>query len=230
MDGAGEFTEWSGPEFQPKTRRSLPPDLVHAVDLERLYWTLHIKGLATDYITLITRSRRLGVRFAHTPGITALGINAALREIERQAPQPALIPHDIYMRKRAAALEKWAVTAVAPAVLWTLLQPINAARTDAAMTAPIARALNLIAGLTRRHAYLMGEQLSAADITLAAALAPIARKDGWTWAGRLWTPLALLAGRTSLASHAGAAWVRGIYAVHGKIGSAPPDAARAWIP
>lgn len=234
MDGSGGFAAWSGraPTLPsaPKTRRSIPPELVHATDLERLYFTLRIKGLDGESVSLVARGRRLGVRFEDRPHIAALGVNAALREIERHTPAPPLILTDPGLRKRAQALERWACAEVAPAVVWTLLQPVALTGADSAATAPIARALDLIAGLTRRHTYLMGPHLSAADITLAAALAPVARKDGWVWAGRGWTPLAQLAGRSALSSHAASAWVRQIYERHAKTQAVGREPARSWVP
>jgi|GEM_PF-5996714 len=234
MDGASEFTarsEHGAPApSAAKTRRSIPPALVHAVDLERLYFTLHIKGLEPGSLSLVTRGRRLGVCFEDRPEIAALGVNAALREIERQVLIPALILDEPAARRRALSLERWACAEVGPAVIWSLLQPVSVPRADSGPLAPVRRALDLIAGLTRRHAYLMGPALSAVDITLASVLAPIARKDGWIWAGRLWTPLAQLAGRSALSSHTGAAWVRRIYDVHAKTGAMMREPARAWVP
>ncbi|MSO98191.1 MAG: hypothetical protein EXR11_08240 [Rhodospirillaceae bacterium] len=98
------------------------------------------------------------------------------------------------------------------------------------MSLQITRALNLICGLTERHFYLLGDQLTATDITAAAVLAPIARKEGWAWAGQAWPPMSMVAGRSSLAVHRGAAWVRTLYEHHGKRAAMIPASSRAWLP
>jgi hypothetical protein len=72
--------------------------------------------------------------------------------------------------------------------------------------------------------------LSSADMTAAAVLAPIARQEGWSWAGKLWAPLDHLAGRSHLIHHQGAAWVRALYAQHGKSPVINPEPGRAWLP
>jgi glutathione S-transferase len=250
MDGTQEFTPWTissaSQASSAKSRRSFPPELVHAVDLERLYWSLNIKGLEPDLVIPVPRARRLGVRFTHRltnpsnaaalpAANAALGFNAALREIERLRPAPALLPVHPAARRRALALERWFCGEVAPCVLWSLLQPLHGKRaaetkTEKAMTAPIARALDLIAGLVERHAYVLGDTLSYADLTVAAVLAPIARKDGWAWAGRAWTPLSVLAGRSPLSTHRGAAWVRRLYDRHLISPAATAVPKRAWLP
>jgi len=240
----GEFSQTSSESDQPqalaappRSRRSLPPELVNAIDLERLRWTLHLKGVAAESVTPVPRARRLGVRFAgaeQARASAALGMSGALREIERRWPSPSLMPADSGGRKRVAALERWFCGEVAHGVLGLMLQPPmpGARGADRAMTAPIARALDLVSGLTERHPYLLGDSLSAADITVAATLAPVARKDGWIWAGRTWPPLGALAGRSALAHTRGAAWVRDIYARYAAAGAEPHHAepARTWIP
>jgi hypothetical protein len=246
MHHAEEFAPWTmaplAEAITSKSRRSLPPELVHAIDIERLSWVLHIKGLERDFAQAVPRARRLGVRFRQAPaeGVpgavsAALGVNAALREIERLRPDPALLPREPALRRRVSTLERWFCEEVGPCVLWSLTQPFEARaqsrnQGDRAMAAPIARALDLIAGLTERHSYLSGDALSCADITAAAVLAPIARQEGWAWAGRLWTPIDHVAGRSVLTTHRGAAWVRALYARHGKCRTTNAEPARVWLP
>ena len=229
MEGAQDFMAQSGHGTQgpltPKSRRSLPPELVHAFELERLYWSLYIKGLDYSTVAPVPRARRLGIRFLQPLANPTIGINAALREIERLRPKPALIPANYAVRRRAAALERWFCNEIAPCVMWFLLQPVLGKGEHHSIT----RGMDLVVGLTNRHGYLLGDQLSSADITAAAVLAPIARHEGWVWAGRSWIPNQLF-GCSPLANHAGSNWVRGMYERHGlaRVSVRAPD--RPWLP
>ena len=108
-------------------------------------------------------------------------IHAALREIERVAPHPALLPRGREAQRRMRDVERWFCQEVAPAVLWRLNPPVSSQLNEqsdpdnASMYAPIRKALDLVAGLTRKHCCLMGEELTFADIAAASVLAPVAR-------------------------------------------------------
>jgi glutathione S-transferase len=224
----------------PKSRRNMPPELVYAIDLERLFWTLKIKGLAPADVDVSVRSPRLGVRFATAqkaaePGKT-LTLKAALRLIETLRPVPALVPADADVRAKVQAFERWMTGEVADSVMWCLLRPPvsrgAAGFSDQFMTSLIMRALDVVAslGLHNDRPYLFGNALSSADITAAAVLAPVVRKEGWAWAGQSWTPLSLVAGRSALVRHPGAAWVREMYARHAHQAVSAPEQTRAWVP
>jgi glutathione S-transferase len=227
-----------------RTRRSLPPELAHAIDLERLHWFIHLKAIAPEDIEVLARPRRLGVRLPTLDGgapAAILGFGAAMAEIDRRWPTPVLMARDPALRARALAIERWLLGEVGAGVLSSLVQLMGAewrpqqvsmprVIMDAAAAATIRRALDLVSGLTQRHGYLLGNELSSADITAAAVLAPIARKDGWGWAGRTWTPLSAVAGRSDLAQHRGAAWVREIYQRHGERQCVAPETCYAWVP
>jgi glutathione S-transferase len=237
-----------------KVRRSVPPELAYAVSLERLYWALHIKGLNADAVTVMPRAQRLAVRFGKALAPAKdISLKAALSQLETLRPEPSLVPADADVRQRAGAFERWMTGEVADTVMWCLLRPpvknaaqhvaahaaakhapqsINAemALSDQFMTSVLIRALDVVQSLSAQQPYLFGSALTQADLTAAAVLAPVVRKQGWTWAGRLWTPLSAVAGRSALARHPGANWVRMMYDLHSPNFTAQPEQTRAWVP
>jgi glutathione S-transferase len=252
MNQIRRFKYEDGQRPLARTRRSLPPELTYAVDLERLRWALKIKRRPVDTLDILARPRRLGVRIRAIPkngrgdetadgDSPVLGVGAALLELDRRWPDPPLTAGPPALRARSQAMERWLLDEVGRAVTASLVETISLAPRPhaeapdriilaAAIADPIRRALDLVSGLTARHGYLLGEALTLVDLTAAAVLAPIARKDGWVWAGRTWTPLGAVAGRTDLARHRGAAWVRDIYDRHAEIAAPPAEPARAWVP
>ncbi len=238
-----------GLEAPTKVRRSVPPELAYAVSLERLYWSLHIKGLGPEAVTVMPRAQRLAVRFGKSFAAQKdVGLRAALTQLEGLRPTPALVPADAEAKQRAAAFERWMTGEVADNVMWCLLRPpakapvyaaphaaaksANAeiALSDQFMTSVLIRALDVVQSLCAQQTYLFGNTISHADITAAAVLAPVVRKQGWSWAGRLWTPLSAIAGRSALARHGAANWVRMMYDLHTPNTMAPPEQTRAWVP
>jgi hypothetical protein len=235
-----------GPKLRPtaaRTRRSLPPELVNAIDIERLRWTMRLKGIEATAVEIVAGPRRVGVRLRGTGDpktAVTLSLSAALAEIERRWPTPELLVREAHLRARALALERWLLKDVGGPVVASLVHLMGVAHgglplasrvvIEPAAADVIRRALDLVAGLTQRHAYLLGGALTFTDIAAAAVLAPIARLDGWEWAGRGWTPLAAVAGRSDLARHRGAAWVRDLYRRHGEPRGVSPDLSCAWVP
>jgi glutathione S-transferase len=214
-------TAWTGtpeaPAERPFSRRSVPPHLLRAVDQERLHLTIQIKGLEPSRV----------VHFAR-----ALSTNAALREIDRLVPHPALWPRGRPAQRRMADMERWFCQDVAPTVLWRLNQP-STDRIDPSnqlICAPIGRGLDLVAGLTRKHPYLMGDTLTFADIAAASVLAPVAREQGWAWADTQGTIARVFHTNESWRERPGAAWVRAFYEQHGKAQKQIEEPQRAWLP
>ncbi|MDX2143693.1 MAG: hypothetical protein SFV19_10085 [Rhodospirillaceae bacterium] len=232
------------PRGLSRTRRSLPPELIHAIDLERLSWTLQLKGVPAAHVAMIARPRRMGVCLRPPESLApgpVLGLGTALSEIDRLWPAPSLSPREPGLRTRAQAIERWLAGEVAASVLLSLVQVVGGRRRgqqaaahqlimDPASADVIRRAFDLISGLTQRHAYVLGDELSFVDLTAAAVLAPIARKEGWVWAGHGWPPLSAVAGRCELAQHRGAAWVRGIYERHARQRVVTPHSSHSWLP
>lgn len=219
----------------PKARRGLPPELSHAISLERLWWTLEIKGLKATTAKVVTRGHRLGIEFPEAKdGRKTLTLRGALKQIDALQHKPDLVPDDPDSRSKALTLERWLMADVADSVLWCLLRPPvpkNAAGfSDQFMTSLIMRALDVVASISQQKTYLFGDRLSSADLAAAAVLAPVARKEGWAWAGQMWAPLSSIAGRSVLVRHPGAAWVRGIYDRHAQKALAVPDQSRVWVP
>ncbi|MSO98190.1 MAG: hypothetical protein EXR11_08235 [Rhodospirillaceae bacterium] len=121
-------TEWAdaAPAAAPKTRRGLPSELAFAIDLERLWWTMDLKGLPPEAAEIVPRPRRLGVRIADCADGAVIGIGTAIQELERLRPAPRLLPADASLRRRAARPERWLTGEIARCVLWHLLQPLSA--------------------------------------------------------------------------------------------------------
>ncbi|MBL8643118.1 MAG: hypothetical protein JNK21_04225 [Rhodospirillaceae bacterium] len=238
----------------PKMRRSVPPELAYAVGLERLYWTMQIKGLRPDQASVLPRAQRLAVRLhksVFAPGASQsmlqkeaqkdLSLKQALLQLEAQH-KPHLMPTDADTRKRALALERWLTSEVSDTLVWCLLRPpvaVNAATrstvhpegySDQFMTAVIMRALDVVQSLSAQQTYLFGNTLTHADLSAAAVLAPVVRKQGWHWAGKMWAPLSAIAGRSALARHPAANWVRMMYDLHAPAVLQTPDQTRAWVP
>ncbi|MBL8628264.1 MAG: hypothetical protein JNM81_01455 [Rhodospirillaceae bacterium] len=238
----------------PKARRSVPPELAYAFSLERLFWALHMKGLGPDAVEVLPRSQRLALRF-HKKLFTPkdLSLKQAFATLELVRPAPGLVPADPDARKRAAALERWFTSDVADTVMWCLLRPpvvpapknaaayvaTNGAAKEASpkpafadqfLTVIIMRALDTVQSLCAQQSYLFGNTPTRADITVAAVLAPVVRKQGWVWAGRNWSPMASLTGNSALARHPAAHWVRMMYDLHTPMPIIAPEQTRAWVP
>jgi glutathione S-transferase len=238
---------WSGaPESateRPFSKRSVPPHLVHAIDQERLHWALYIKGLDRGRAMFFCRDHQAVGRTNEDgvgPRANVMGrdfnIHAALREIERVAPHPALLPRGREAQRRMRDVERWFCQEVAPAVLWRLNPPVSSQLNEqsdpdnASMYAPIRKALDLVAGLTRKHCCLMGEELTFADIAAASVLAPVAREMGWAWADTQGTAARVFHTSGSWREHPGAAWVREFYEQHGTSAKQAEEPQRAWLP
>ncbi len=231
----------------PKVRRSVPPELAYAISLERLFWSLHMKGLGRDAVEILARSQRFTLRFnKKILPAKDLSLKQALSSLEGLRPSPALVPKDAETRKKALAFERWFTTEVADTVMWCLLRPPvaqNAAAYAAAkgaanvpvfadqfMTAITMRALDVVQSLCAQQSYLFGNEPTHADITAATVLAPIVRKQGWVWAGQNWSPMATMAGTSALARHPAANWVRMMYDLHTPSPVAFVETTRAWVP
>lgn len=219
----------------PKIRRGLPPELATAVALERLSWSLAVKGADPRLVHVVSTPQRLLIRFAGEPEARKPHtLRAALQHIETQYPNPALVPADPEDRLRAAAIERVFMSEVADHVLWCLLRPPvmkgPAGYADQFMTATTLRAVESIATLRGDRPYLFGGRLSSADIAVAAVLAPAVCNDGWTWGARGWSPMSAVAGRSALVRHATAIWVRGLYARYAQRSLVAPNHTRAWVP
>lgn len=229
MYNAHEFAGWIGRRDTPptpKNRRNLPPDLLHAIDHERTSWVLFIKGLCVNSVIFVPHPRGRKLAWADSPACVINSTIAALQQIEIRNPKPALLPATPEARKRCLELERWFCGEVAPTILWLMVQPQHPASNTRGMLAPAMQALETIGNLTKQQTYLVGESLTRADIAAASVLAPLARKEGWVWAGRN-TGL----GRSSrLLEHPSADWVRQVYAKHAPAKIVGSESGRAWLP
>jgi glutathione S-transferase len=139
--------------------------------------------------------------------------------------------------KYAAMLTAETAEADRPLATWFALTVAAAVR---ALAAPgrdggeahrvVRRALDLIADIAGRQRYLSGNALTAADIAAAAALAPIARPEGWRWAQFQCPRRSPSLWPTEYFDHPGSAWVRRLYDLHAQPPSAARPQALTWVP
>ncbi len=130
-----------------------------------------------------------------------------------------------------AVLAKWFLSEVAWAVRGLAADVAPPEFDDAHVAARriVRRALDLIVERTLHQAYLTGPAPSQLDLTAAAALAPMARPEGWRWArvvckrrgGSLWP--------ATFFGHPASAWVRQVYDHHAGVVIRAHQPA-AWAP
>lgn len=93
----------------------------------------------------------------------------------------------------------------------------------------IRRALDLVAERTVDGGYLSGTTLTSLDLAAAAALAPLARPEGWQWTRAIGGRRSVSLWPSYYLGHPAAAWVRRLYDRHAAAQVQEPRSS-SWAP